>query len=323
MRTFFNIVNAILAIGLVTLPAMAYGQWHQGTDHNPWSVEVGGKFFVRPGQDSSDPLITSSITGQTLFDVKDATSLGNAPAAEVKFNFLSRAGQEWEFRSIIADWNESSPSILGPNLDSPFIPDGAVVNLIDFNQTADFFSFDLMSRRSLGRPGLVWMFGPRYVSSSNTLTTRANTSVNPGDGAPTVNVLVTDSLRARNSMLGLQAGLEINKPLTPGIYVSGFAKAGGYFNSIKVDESTTDNFTNNTDSSRRTRSHESFIGEAGGRIYVDIIPQSAAIYAGYEANWLDGFAAAPAQFLGDGSGPIHTSNTIFFHGVTFGFRYTY
>jgi len=242
VRTYFFIRCLAVMFTFVGLASSVNGQWHQTTDHKRWSVEAGSKFLIRPGSDLDLPLITNSETLVTLFDVKDATSLGNAPAAEVKFNFNSRAGQEWEFRTILANWEETRGPILGPNLSSPFFPPDTTINRIDYQFDADFYSFELMARRSTGRSGLVWMLGPRFVSSSNTVTNRAVVSVDPGQGAPSVNVTNTSVTHAKNTLIGLQAGLEMNQPLSPGLYISGFARAGGYYTPTKVDSSTTDSW---------------------------------------------------------------------------------
>lgn len=308
----------------VGIASSVSGQWHQTTDHKRWSVEAGSKFLIRPGSDLDLPLITDSRTLVTLFDVKDATSLGTAPAAEVKFNFASRTGQEWEFRTILANWEETRGPFFGPDLSSPFFSPDTDIRRIDYQFDADFYSFELMARRSSGRSGLVWMLGPRLVSSSNTVTNHAVVAVDPGQGAPLFNVTSSSITHAKNTLIGLQAGVEMNQPIAPGLYISGFARAGGYYTPTKVDTSTTDSFTNEVFTTRQTKSSESFMGEAGGRIYMDLVPNVFSVYTGYEANWIDGFAFAPAQLLQfEGAPQIETTNTIFFHGVTFGLKYTY
>ncbi len=281
----------------------------------------------RPGTDLHIPLITDSITRRNLFTARDATDLGNTPAAEVKFNFQSATGQEWEFRSIISSWEERIDTIYGPNLDSVFFPPvaGLTIDQFDYTYESDLFSFELMKRRAFGRPGIVGMFGPRFLSSQNKVTHETVAIASPGGGIPSFAVLREDSTAAKNTLIGLQAGLEINQPLSTGLYISGFAKAGGYYNGVKVQSSSVDSLNNNMLTSKQTRSSESFLGEAGGRIYMDIVPNVFTGYLGYEATWIDGFAAAPEQtFMGlSGTSGIETTNTIFFHGVTFGLKYTY
>jgi hypothetical protein len=310
---------------LVGSGSAVIAQWHETTSHNPWSVEIGGKFYDRPGSKLDIPIITDSITRTTLFDAGDATDLGNGPAAEVKFTFKSKTGQEWEARSIIGNWNESIDPIAGPNIESPFFPDGAFnINQFDYSYDAELFSLELMKRRAF-QPGFVWMFGPRFLSSRNTVTHETTATLNPGGGVPSFQVSRESVASAKNTLMGLQAGLEINRPISNGLYISGFARAGGYFNPTKVQTRTTDSFFGVIESSKRTKSTESFLGEAGGRLYMDLVPNVFSSYIGYEANWIDGFAAAPEQVL-RGFGPdnsIETTNTIFFHGITFGVKYTY
>jgi hypothetical protein len=301
------------------------GQWHQTTSHNPWSVEIGGKFYDRPGTKLDLPIITDSITRQTLFDAGDATDLGNYPAAEVKFTFQSKTGQEWEARTILANWKESIDPIAGPNVESPFFPDGAFsIQQFDYLYDAELFSIEFMKRHTF-QPGFVFMCGPRFLSERNTVTHETTASLSPGGGLPNILVTRESVASAKNTLMGLQAGLEINRPISNGLYISGFVRAGGYFNPTKVQTSTNDSALGLIESSKRTKSTDSFLGETGGRIYMDLVPNVFSSYVGYEANWIDGFAAAPEQVLkGFGTdNSIETTNTIFFHGITFGVKYTY
>jgi hypothetical protein len=320
-----SIISMFTLVALLGFGSVANAQWPQTTAHNPWSVEIGGKVYDRPGSKLDLPIITDSITRQTLFDAGDATDLAAGPAAEIKFNFQSKTGQEWEVRSILANWKESIDPISGPNVESPFFPDGAFsIQQFDYTYDADLFSVELMKRRAF-QPGMVWMFGPRLLSSSNTVTHETSASLNPGGGLPNVQVTRESVTAAKNTLMGLQAGLEINRPISNGLYISGFARAGGYFNPVKIQTRDEDSFTGAVITSKRTQSSESFMGETGGRIYMDLVPNVFSSYLGYEANWIDGYAAAPEQVLrGFGSdATIETTNTIFFHGITFGVKYTY
>jgi hypothetical protein len=317
-------VFAILAL----LVSPAAGQWHQTTDHNPWSVEIGGKFLDRPGTDLNIPIITNSVTRTTLFNSDQATDLGNTAGAEVKFNFRSKTGQEWEVRSILANWEERIDPILGPNLASPFFePDPAIrIDQFDYQYDSEMYGLELMKRQSFNRAGAVWMYGPRFLSSRNTVTQNTLFSVSPGLGLPLVQVEQENVTSAKNTLIGLQAGLELNQPISNGLYISGFIKAGGYYNPTKVQTRTEDNFTGIVVTGEQTKSTGSFLGETGGRIYMDLVPNVCSTYIGYEANWIDGFAAAPEQALNDFTGAgttIQTTNTIFFHGLTVGLKYTY
>lgn len=324
MRTQ-SIISLFAVLALLGSPAVA--QWHQTTDHNPWSVEIGGKFLDRPGTDLGIPIITSSTTRATLFDSDDATDLGNTPGAEIKFNFQSRTGQEWEVRSILANWEERIDPILGPNLISPFfeVDSDIRIDQFDYQYDAEMYGLELMGRRSFTRAGVVGMFGPRFLSSRNTVTSNTLISVSPGAGIPLVQVDQENVTSAKNTLIGLQAGLEFNRPISNGLYISGFIKAGGYFNPTKVQTRSEDDFTGDIVTTKRTNTTGSFLGETGGRIYMDLVPNVCSTYLGYEATWIDGFAAAPEQVLKSlgTDDSIETTNTIFFHGLTFGVKYTY
>jgi hypothetical protein len=320
-----SIISVFVVMAL--LGSTAVGQWHQTTDHNPWSVEIGGKFLDRPGTDLGLPLITNSVTRQTLFDSGDATDLGNTPAAEVKFNFQSKTGQEWEVRSMLANWEERIDPLLGPNLESPFFTPGTVqtINQFDYQYDSELYSFELMKRRSFRRAGLVAMLGPRFLSERNTVTHVTRASVSPGSGLPLVQISQQSVTSTKNTLIGLQGGIELNRPISPGLYISGFAKAGGYYNPTKLQTRDSDDFTDIVVTSKSTFETGSFLGETGGRIYMDIVPNVFTSYVGYEATWIDGFAASPEQVLKSfgTDRTIETTNTIFFHGITFGVKYTY
>jgi len=57
-------------------------------------------------------------------------------------------------------------------------------------------------------------------------------------------------------------------------------------------------------------------------VYADIVPNTASLYVGYEATWIDGIAVAPAQLIPSNFGGVETANTVFFQAVTFGFSFT-
>ncbi len=323
MRKFSIILSFALMFAALGLATPAGAQWPQTTDHNPWSLEIGGKAYNRPGSKLDIPLITDSITRETVFNAGDATELGSTAAAEIKFDFNSKTGQDWQIRSILANWEESSDPILGPNLESPFFPTGIVPDQFNYDYDSSLFSVELMGRRAV-RPGIVLMFGPRVVSTKDTVFQRSRLVVNPGGGVPPITVTSESITEATNILMGLQSGLELNRPVANGIYASSFIRAGGYYNPTEV------NFTDNssfspTVSNTLTKSTGSFLGEVGGRVYMDIVPNCFSGYVGYEANWIDGIALAPPQLLQPVSPTpsIETANTVFFHGLTFGLKFTY
>lgn len=325
MRTFSIISSFVLLLATLGVVAPANAQWPQTTAHNPWSLEIGAKAYDRPGAKNASPLITNSVTRETLFDTEGATDLGTAPAAEIKFNFNTRNGQELELRTIIAQWDESSDPFLGPNLESPFFPSTSVPGQINFDHDSDYFSFELMGRRAV-RPGIVLMFGPRLVSTKDQLTYRSTTTFDPGSGALPVTLNTSNATEATNILMGLQGGFELNRPITNGIYASSFMRVGGYYNPTEVNFSDSNSITTITNNNTMSKSTGSFLGEVGGRVYMDIVPNCCSGYVGYEANWIDGIALAPAQISPGSTGfplAVDTANTMFFHGVTFGLKFTY
>ena len=256
-----------------------------------------------------------------MFDSDDATDLGGSAGAEVKFNFQSRYGQEWEVRSTLASWDVSSDQITGPNIESQFFPTDVVPGTFDYEYNSDYFSIEIMARRAM-LPGIVGMFGPRIVSTRDQVSLISQFQVDPNNGLPLVTVNAQSDFEATNLLLGLQGGLELNQPISEGVYLNGFIRVGGYFNPTEVTFTNVDTVTPLV-TNQLTKSTGSFLGEVGGRIYVDLVPNCASVYAGYEATWIDGFAAAPAQILTTTIPPsIDTSNTIFFQAVTFGMRFT-
>lgn len=321
VRTFSIISTLVVLLTSCLLVSTAVAQWPQTTSHNPWSLEIGGKAYDRPGDGNGFPLIIDSNTRVPLFDSDDATDLGGAAGAEVKFNFQSSVGQEWEIRSILANWDEASDQIVGPNIESQFFPTDVVPNTFDYESSSDFFSIEIMARKAVV-PGAVLMFGPRIVSSKDHVSLISQFQVDPNDGTPLVTINARSDFEATNILLGLQGGLEFNKPVSEGFYINGFIRTGGYFNPTEVTFTDVDTVTPLV-RNQLTKSTGSFLGEVGGRAYVDIVPNCASCYVGYEATWIDGIAVAPAQILTTTIPPaIDTSNTIFFQAVTFGLKFT-
>lgn len=298
----------------------AEAQWPQTTHRDTrMSVEIGAKAFDRPGTETPGSVLTDSLTGSTLFSAEQATDLGTNFGAEVKFNFISQMDREIEVRTILANWDESS-SFTGANLASPFFPAPTPgvppPSQFDYNYDADYFSIEVMRRRAI-LPGLTVMAGPRIVSTSDEINTVGTTALG------LTNLTQSDMFEAENTMLGLQAGFELNFPVCNSIYANSFIRGGGYYNSTKFNTSTTNSFTGLTTSNRRTDSNEAFLGEVGGRLNVDLVPNCFSTYVGYEATWIDGIALAPANAAVTPVTGIDTANTSFFHAVTFGVQLLY
>lgn len=322
MRTFTLVTTIVVLMATAAFVSKTHAQSPWATTKDPrWTVELGGKIYDRPGDDLGLPLITDGITMESLFNSGQASELGTTAGAEIKFGFVSQRGRELEIRSIITDWKQNF-EITGPNLLSPFftVP-GPAPTTVNYDYQSDFFSIELMARRAIS-PGITFMCGPRIVSTKDEVKFTGSLLVDPGDGSPPVVFSQTQITEATNILLGLQAGFEGNFPITQDIYVNGFIRTGGYTNPTEVTTTITDNVSTIPTVAQELKSTGSFLGEVGGRVYVDIVPNSFSGYVGYEATWIDGIAVAPAQLLPSGTGGIETANTIFFHAITFGVTFT-
>lgn len=310
-------VATIFALLMASNLQHAHAQWPSSTHRDiRMSVEFGGKAYNRPGTDSTAAVLTNSVTGATLFSEGQASELGSNLGGEIKFNFINRRDREIEVRASIANWEESA-SFTGANLASPFFPTGltTVPTGFDYNYEADYFSIEVNRRRAI-MPGVTILAGPRVVSTSDIIETVSSIPVG----------LTTQSqsnfFEATNALIGMQGGLELNFPVTDSLYVQSYIRAGGYYNPVEVNSGTFNSFTNLSTSSGTSGSTEAFIGEAGGRISLDILPNCMTSYVGYEATWIDGIALAPANVTLVG-GAIDTNNTSFFQAVTFGMQILY
>ncbi len=325
MRTFLTITAAAVSIVASFASSHCHAQWPgttRGSQHTHW-LEIGGRAYSRPGTDLNIPLISDAMTGETLFTASQATNGGSAPGLEISFGFEGPLDRQWEFRSILADFNATS-NVPGPGLESPLFPASSV---LDFNYEYDsrLFSFELNAWRSLA-PGIRFSAGPRYVSLTDTVTTDLSgvTPTGPIGQAPLIPLNTVSTREASNGLIGLQAGLDLRYQIAQQLYTTGFIRTGGYYNPTEVSSSL-NSFSNGAlfDSEPETKTSKStgsFLAEVGGRIYVDLYEDSIAAYVGYEATWIDGIALAPTAFLSDPAAGVETANTLFFHAVTFGLR---
>ena len=324
---FIAIIAALVASGSMwASESLAQGFFRQSNfsqqgfnrtsfqDHR-FSVEFGAKAYDRPGDDLGLPIISDGVTNEVLFDSENASDLGSAGGAEVKFNFTNKRGRELELRTVIVDWEETS-EIGGANLVSSFFPvAGAQPDSIGYDYDSDFFSIELVTRRAV-RPGFTVSFGPRIVSTKDFVEVSGSQDI----GGVTFTQIQTTE--ATNILLGLQGGLEFNLPLADGVRLQGFTRLGGYTNPSEVNIGTVDPAGTVTEG-RLSKQTGSFLGEVGGRLYVDILPNTLSGYVGYEATWIDGLAVAPAQILSGTANGVDTANTIFFNAATIGLRMTY
>ncbi|MFK7766960.1 MAG: hypothetical protein AB8B55_07035 [Mariniblastus sp.] len=323
MRTFTFAVTIIMLFANTSWVAKTHAQGRSSTFKDTrMSVEIGGKAYERPGSKLNLPLITDANTFETLFDSNQATDLGTTAGAEVKFNFLTKGGREIEVRTILANWDENT-EIVGNDLRSPFFPvAGFEPTTVNFSAEADYFSIEVMERRAIS-PGITFMFGPRFISAKDRIDLSGTLGVDGGPGIGVVDVTQNQSFEATNSLIGLQAGFEFNFPVSQDIYLNSFIRTGGYYNPTETTRSTSESISTTTTSFTQTKATGSFVGEVGGRVYFDVIPNCVSTYAGYEATWIDGMAAAPAQALTTGSTGVETANTPFFHAFTFGVNMSY
>ena len=287
------------------------------------SVEVAAKVFDRPGDDSNNPVVFDSVTNVTLLDNERATDFGSEFGLEVKFTVPSRydSGAGFEFRTVLANWDEQN-SVAGLNLASPFFPDALnPPETFDLDIESDYYSFELVKKRSL-RPGLTASGGVRYISTSDLLSTTSTLTT-----AGVVGTQLND-FEAKNSLVGLQLGLEYNQPIAQSVFVTLFGRAGGYYNGTEFNTATSASDTAGiTDTSvtttRRVRSTESFVAELGGRVNFQILPNCFTTFIGYEATAIDGIALSAANVNPATTIRIDTNNTVFFQAITFGAQFTY
>lgn len=323
MRKLHFFVVAIVLLGNVAWSAQALAQGPNNTSRDiRWSVEAGARGYSRPGTELTLPLITDALTLTTLFDSNQATDLGNTAGAEVKFNFVTKNGREMEIRGILANWDQET-TIEGANMVSPFFPVGGPnPTSVVYGYEADFFSMEIMARRAIA-PGVTLMFGPRFVSTKDRVNIAGSLEVNPGGGAPFITVTETNSYETTNALIGLQTGFEFNLPVSQSVYVNSFIRVGGYTNPTEFTTTNTSSITTTVTTTRQTHTTGAFLGEVGGRVYFDLIPNSVSSYVGYEATWIDGLAIAPAQLLSPAGSGVDTTNTPFFQAITFGVRMNY
>lgn len=320
----FSIFAAIAVSVSAVLPASTcVAQWPaatRGTDHRH-SLEIGIGGYNRPGQGSSTPIITDADTGETLFDADDATSVGGAVGLDIRYKFETPGGRNLRFRSILADFDTAN-EIIGVNgVESPLLTDPT--NRVQYEYDSRLLSFELMSIRNLA-PGINFVAGPRYISIREEVRTEVDGEFDFGNGIPPVTATEVDTLAADNGLIGLQAGLEITLPISRYLYAETFIRTGGFYNPTEVSESeqtlTGGQFIDPPlFGERNTKSTGSFLGEVGGRLFFDVVPDSIAGYVGYEATWIDGIALAPAQLT---AAPltVDTANTVFFQAFTFGVK---
>lgn len=310
----------LLAIAGWLAAGTAYGQWPDTTGSycGRWWMEAQGNILDRPGGSLGLPLITNEVTLEPLLTSDQITDLNTSAGAAVRFGSRNRWGQDWDFGMSLGGW-DSSFAFAGPDLTSPFFQ-GLDPDTVGIDYTSDFYNIELNLRKSF-MPGFTFTTGPRYFRLTEDMNLRTSTVFDTPQGPFTFNT--ADLLSTTNSAVGWQIGLEYNQPINRDFYLQGFVRTSGMFNSASVQRITDDNVSDAV-VDRRTKDTGMFIGTAGGRAYFGIIPGHLHSFVGYEGTWVDGVAVAPAQFLNQSTiETLPTANTIFWHALTFGLRFTY
>ena len=300
----------------------ANAQWPEYTQVGDKNyIEIGGRALNRPGTDLPLSIVENSVTGATLFSANQATAAASAAGVEISYNFSTRHGRDFEFRTFTGTW-DSNTFIDGGNITSPLFP-GQEADSFDYNYDSQIFSFELNTKRAL-LPGLTFFGGPRFVSFRDEISFVAQVDAIPFGTVQPFDTETRESFEAINNLIGFQAGLRFEKPINNFLRGAGFIRTGGYFNPTTVRTSEQSGVVGlppltfvNTEATKATGS---FLAEVGGKAYLDFA-RGCSCYVGYEGTWIDGVALAPPSFFTPDSGEVETANTLFFHAVTFGFRF--
>lgn len=288
--------------------------WVNQQSCSNWWVEVGGAAFDRPSKSFGLGIVTDPNTNQVLLSAEDVIDLETSFGANVAFGGKTASGQKWEFESTIVNWDEVH-DINGPGLATPFATQQ--VDNFDVAYDSDYYSLALGIKRDV-MPGLTLTFGPRFVRLEELLRVETDTTVTVPIN---FTVQTQDDFEVTNSAIGLQTGFEFNQPLTQLIRIQGFGDFGGYNNHTKFIGTDRDNLGGNPIVTSLSKSTGSFIGEVGGKVYMEVVPGTIQSFVGYQATWIDGIALAPPQALAFGVATpgIETTNTLFFQQIMFGF----
>ncbi len=317
-------IAILFAVGVSTfLSGAVFAQWPQNHDSWPnttsadgrdFRMEIGGKFMNRRGDTTDLPLLLDSVTNQVLFGSTDATDLDTGPGAEVRIGFKGpRYKTKWEIRSFLANW-DNQYSFDQPNLMTAF-NSGLQPETLAFGYDSNLYSLELNMKRNT-IPGLTLLCGPRVLSLGEDYEFTFT-----GTGPP-VPFRQTNTYETRNTLYGFQVGYETNTPVSRRIHINTFGKIGGYLNPTRF-RSTTVNTLGASSSTDLTKTNGSGVAELGVRVYCEVLPGHAHMYAGYELFGADGVALAPAQFLTTPSVEVETTSTLFSETVTFGMSFSY
>ncbi len=313
-----KLLLCFLLVQLCISTAMAQWPSSTGTSNGRFWMETGASIFDRPGSDLGIPLVTNDVTKETLLDSDSLTDLNGAIGPNIKIGSTNRMGYDWEAGLVYGNWS-TDHTIVGSDLTSPFLPANFFPDRINTVYDSEFFDFQFNFRRAI-LPGLTVLMGPRYFYLREQMDFSTNTIFNGQGGSFAFDT--QNEVGTRNSAFGGTLGLEYNQPISQDIYLQGYGKASGLVNSATLQRSaqtTSDALT----SSNFDKGTGMFIGQAGGRVYFDLVPRTISAYLGYEATIVDGVANAPSQQITVDLTDIKTTNSIFWHSYNFGLKFTY
>ena len=325
MQKLFQFTSLFAVAVVAMLGNEAQAQWPQYTQVGEKNyIEVGLRAYSRPGDDLDFPVLQNATTFETLLSAEDATSAGSAAGVEMSYHFEARHGQQLEFRTLIGTW-DTDRFIDGGNLQSQLLP-GQLIDSVEYDYDARIYSVELNAKRPVFQ-GATLFGGPRFVHFNDTVSTSAFQDASATDATVIADTQTDRSAEAINNLIGLQAGLRYEKRANQYIRGAGFIRAGGYFNPTRVRIDTVQTVTTPLApqifpiAAETSKATGSLLVEAGGKFYWDFTP-NCALFAGYEATWIDGIALGPPTLLTTATtGEVETGNTLFLHAVTAGLRF--
>jgi hypothetical protein len=289
-----------------------------------WEAEIGGRILDRPGTDDGFPLVTDTVTLETVFDSEEATDLDVSGGPVFRFQHTTCYDTSWEVRGYFNNWDileSRSGNIEAINFTPQGLPQSTRLTAFDYAYDSELFSIELNFKRAV-HPGVTLMIGPRFMNLEEVADIDAN-FFNPQVG----DFLQIETLaETKNPMTGLNLGLELRKPLSRDFFAIASVRGGIFHNVVTSRITVANTLFGQPDTTtiliddRENRT--AGIAEISGRLHFDLIPGSVSFFTGYEAMWLDGVAIAPAQILAASTPPdppfINTATTIFAHGVVIG-----
>ncbi|MCH2183347.1 MAG: hypothetical protein MK108_15215 [Mariniblastus sp.] len=331
MKTFKFIASTLMAFGYVGAisagfaDAQIHGNFNRSTG---FYTEANAKVLQRPGGGSLFTVAEDAITQQPLLTSSDVMDLGGGAGVEARIGWRNRVGGHWEFRTSLGKIENNKSNIEAPSLGgvtSPFFVPPApgeivTVDSVSYDYSSEFYSIEL-TRRYNKSPGFTWFWGPRFISLKEEFN--FGTFSDFGLAAVTTN----NQFKTSNSLIGGQVGFDITLPVGQNFICTGFVRTGAYGNPVVAKSKLTTFGPIGPQGDQATIKQEkgigSFVGEVGGTLYYQIVPNVCSSFVGYEATWIDGVALAPTQALSVGETEPVTNNTPFWHAINFGLRFSY